>query len=171
MIVGLGWPLSSSGALSLPGELDPLFRSEVCKTPIRNRRGGPRGRIEHLARLGSVVCTWVQTRLGSIGHRVRAVGIKTGATWHFGADAHARFVGPMRAPGRPGEPQSTGDEQRRYCQGQMFCFHCFLLLDSSFNSFLCGIVRGFLGVGFRFGTKAGISGAKRQRAGMNLIPS
>jgi len=25
----------------------------------------------------------------------------------------------MRAPGRPGEPQSTGGEQRRYRQGQM----------------------------------------------------
>ena len=32
------------------------------------------------------------------------------------------------------------------------------------------IVRGLLGVGFRFGTKAGNSGAKRQPAGMNLIP-
>jgi hypothetical protein len=50
--------------------------------------------------------------------------------WRFKADAHARFVERMRAPGRPGEPQSTGGEQRRYCQGQMFCFHCFLLFDS-----------------------------------------
>ena len=49
----------------------------------------------------------------------------------FTADTHARFVGRMRAPGRPGEPQSTGGEQRRYCQEQMFCFHCFLLFDSS----------------------------------------
>ena len=31
-------------------------------------------------------------------------------------------------------------------------------------------MRGFLGVGFRFGTKAGNSGAKRQRAGMNPTP-
>jgi hypothetical protein len=35
--------------------------------------------------------------------------------------------------------------------------------------FHCGIVRGVPGVGFGFGTKARISGAKRQRAGMKLI--
>jgi len=46
--------------------------------------------------------------------------------WRFKADAQARFLDRMRAPGRPGEPQSTGGEQRRCCQGQMFCFHCFL---------------------------------------------
>jgi hypothetical protein len=42
----------------------------------------------------------------------------------------------MRPPGRPGEPQSTGGEQCRYCQGQMFSFHCFLLFDS-FATALC----------------------------------
>ena len=47
--------------------------------------------------------------------------------WRFKADAHARFLERMRAPGRPGEPQSTGGEQRRHCQGQMFCFHCFFV--------------------------------------------
>ena len=52
------------------------------------------------------------------------------AMWRFKTDAHAGFVERMRAPGRPGEPQSTGGEQRRYRQGQMFCFHCFMLFDS-----------------------------------------
>jgi len=50
------------------------------------------GRTEHLAGVGS-------------------------AMWRFKADARARFVERMRAPGRPGEPQSTGREQRRYCYG------------------------------------------------------
>ena len=98
MIVGLGCYFSSSDG-PLSRELDPLFRSQVLKPPIRI------GRTEHLAGLGA-------------------------ATWHFSADAHARFVERMRAPGRPGEPQSTGGEQRHYCQGQMFWFHCFLLFDS-----------------------------------------
>jgi hypothetical protein len=65
--------------------------------------------------------------------------------WRFKADAHARFVGRMRAPSRPSEPQSTGGEQRRHCQGQMFCFHCFLLFDSSFTftfvAALCAVFR------------------------------
>ena len=94
--------LLSSGPAPLSRELDALFRSEVGKPPIRNRR------LEHLAGLGS-------------------------AMWRFQADAHARFLERMRAPGRPGEPQSTGGEQRRYCQGQMFCFHYILLFDSSFT--------------------------------------
>ena len=55
------------------------------------------------------------------------------ALWRFKADALARFVERMRAPGRPGEPQPTGGEQRRYCQEQMFYFHCFLFFDSSFT--------------------------------------
>jgi hypothetical protein len=55
--------------------------------------------------------------------------------WRFKADAHARFVERMRAPGRSGEPQSAGGEQRRDCQGQMFCFHCFLLLIQGDDSF------------------------------------
>ncbi len=105
MIVGLGCYFSPSGAVPLSRELDPLFRSEVRKPPSRIGRGEPRGRIEHLAGLG-----W--------------------ALWRFEADVHARFVERMRAPGRPGEPQSTSGEQRRYCQGQMFSFHCFLALDS-----------------------------------------
>ena len=124
MIVGLGCYFSSSGAVPLSRELDPLFRSEVRKPPRRI------GRTEHLAGLGAVVWTRGCTRLGSPGQRGGAVRIKIGATWHFNADAHARLVERMRAPGRPGEPQSTGGEQRRYCQGQMFCFHCFLLFDS-----------------------------------------
>ena len=95
----LGYYFSSSGAVPLSRELDPLFRSEVRKPPIRI------GRTEHLAGLGP-------------------------AMWRFKADAHARFVERMRAPDLLGEPQSTGDEQRRYCQEQMFCFHYFLLFDS-----------------------------------------
>ena len=66
------------------------------------------GRMEHLAGVGS-------------------------AMWRFKTDVHARFLERMRAPGRAGEPQSTGGEQRRCCQGQMFCFHCFLGFDSSFK--------------------------------------
>ncbi len=46
---------SSSGAVSLSRELDPLFRSEVRKPPIRIGRREPRGRIEHLAGLGAAV--------------------------------------------------------------------------------------------------------------------
>ena len=127
MIVGLACFFSSSGAVPLSRELNPLFRSEVGKQPRRI------GRTEHLAGLGAVGWTRGWTRLGSLGQRARAVQIKIGPTWRFKADAHARFVERMRAPGRPSEPQSTGGEQRRYCQGQMFCFHCFLLFDSSFT--------------------------------------
>jgi len=59
------------------------------------------GRIEHLAGLGwALLC--------------------------FEADVHARFLGRVRTPGRLGEPQSTGGEQRCYGQEQMFWFHCFL---------------------------------------------
>jgi hypothetical protein len=47
----------------------------------------------------------------------------------------------MRAPCRQTEPQSTGDEQRGYGQGQMLCFHCILFFDPSctftFASELC----------------------------------
>ena len=51
-----------------------------------------------------------------------------------------------------------------------FAFIVCLFFDSSYHiHFRYGIMRGFLGDGFRFGTKAGNSGAKRQRAGMNLI--
>ena len=84
MIVGLACYFSSSGAVPLSRELDPLFRSEVRKPPIRI------GRPEHPAGLGLAV-------------------------WRFKADAHARCLERMRAPGRLGDPQSTGGEQRRYC--------------------------------------------------------
>src|ERR1041385_31206 len=129
MIVGLGCYFSSSGAVPLSRELDPLFRSEVRKPPIRIGRREPRGRIEHLAGLGLVA--W--TCLGSLGQRGCAVRIKIGAMWHFNADAHARLLERrwVGGPSRSGEPQSTGGEQRRYCQGQMFCFHSFLLFDST----------------------------------------
>ena len=165
MILGLGCYFSSSGAVPLSRELDPLFRSEVRKTPIRN------GRTEHLAGLGLVVWTRCCPRLGSPGQRGGAVRIKIGARWRINADAHARFVERMRAPGRPGEPQSTGGEQRRYCQGQMFCFHCFFVLIPASHSLSLRHYARFLRVCLRFGTKAGNSGAKRPRAGMNLIHS
>src|SRR5437588_10412339 len=109
--------------------LDTLFGSQLPKLPNRI------GRTEHLAGLGLVVGSKGCTRLGSPGQRGGAVRIKIGAMWHFSADAHARFVERVRAPGRPGEPQSAGGEQRRYCQEQMFCFHCFLLFDSGDDSF------------------------------------
>ena len=57
-------------------------------------------------------------------------------------------------------------------RNRCFLFIVFFLFDSrSTFTFVTGIVRGFVGTGFRFGTKAGNSGAKRQRAGMNLILS
>jgi hypothetical protein len=52
--------------------------------------------------------------------------------WRGKSDAHAWFLELMRAPGRPGEPQSTGSEQHRNGQGQMFCFHSFCF-DHSFT--------------------------------------
>ncbi len=162
---------SSSGAVPLSGELDPLFRSEVRKPPIRNRRGEPRGRIEHLGGFGLAVWTRNWTRLGSPGQKGDAVRIKIGwARWRFKADVHARFVGRMCAPGRPGEPQSTGSEQRRYCQEEMFCFHCFCILIPASHSLSLRHYARFPRVDFRFGTKPGNSGAKRQPSGMNLIP-
>lgn len=97
--------------MPLSRELDPLFWSEVRKPPIRI------GRTEHLGGLGLVVWTGGCNRLGSPGQRGGPVRIGIGATWRVKADARARFVERMRAPGRPGEPQSTGGEQRRYCQG------------------------------------------------------
>ncbi len=158
VIIGLGSYPSSSGAVPLPRELDPLFRSEVRKPPIRV------GRTEHLARLGEVVWTRGWTCLGSPGQRSGAVRIKIGAMWRFNAEAHPRFVERLRAPGHPAEPQSPCGEQRRYCQGQMFCFHCFCFLIQGDDSFIVatGIVHGFPGGGFRFGTKTGNSGAKRE---------
>lgn len=119
--------------MPLSRELDPLFRSEVRKPPIRNGRRQPLGRIEHLAGLGAVVRTRGWIRLGSPGQSGGAVRIEVGAIWRFRADGHARFLERMGAPGRPAEPQSAGGEQRRYCQGQRFCFHCFLGFDSSFT--------------------------------------
>jgi hypothetical protein len=109
VIVGSGYYFSASGPVPLSRELDPLFRSEVREPPIRNRRREPRGRIEHLAGLG-----W--------------------AIWRIKVGTLARCLAGMRAPGRPGEPQSTGGEQRRYCHEQMFSFHCFLFFDSIFTS-------------------------------------
>jgi hypothetical protein len=76
----------------------------------------------------------------------------------------------MSPPGRPGEPQSARDEQGRQSEEQVFPFHCFLFFDSGSKFVFAGIVRGFPGIGFRFGTKAEDSGAKGQRAGMKLIP-
>ena len=125
VVVGLGCYFSSSGAVPLSRELDPLFRSEVRKPPRRI------GRTEHLARLGAVVWTRGWTRLGSLGQRGGAVRIKVGVTWRFRTGARARFGERMSAPCRSEEPQSTGGEQRCDCQGQMFCFHC--LFDSSFT--------------------------------------
>jgi hypothetical protein len=77
--------------------------------------------------------------------------------WRFKADAHARFVERMRAPGRPGEPQSTDGEQRRYCQEQMFCFHGFLLFGSSFTfTFATALCADFRGLAFDLERRRGI---------------
>ena len=150
MIVGLGCYFSSSDR-PLSRELDPLFRSQVLKPPIRIGR-----RTEHLAGLGEVVWTRGWTRLGSLGQRGGAVRIKIGASWRFSAGAHARFVGRMRAPGRPGEPQSTGGEQRRHCQEQMFCFHCFCF-DSSFTfTFATALCADFRELAFDLERRRGI---------------
>jgi hypothetical protein len=70
-----------------------------------------------------------------------------------------------RANHNPPAASSTAIARNR-CFG--FIVFCFLIQAS--HSLSLDIVRGFPGVGFRFGTKAGNSGAKRQRAGMNLIP-
>jgi len=139
VIVGLGCYFSSSRAVPLSRELDPLFRSEVRKPP--RRIGG----TEHLAGLGAATPVPEPVFL-CLGHNHRRgvvrVWLSTLLIWRFRADSHARFLERMRAPGRPGEPQSTGSEQRRYCQEQMFWFHCFLLFDSSvtftFDTALCG---------------------------------
>jgi hypothetical protein len=143
-----------------------LFGGQLPKFPSRIGRRQPRGRIEYLAGLGLVV--W--TRQGSPGQRGDAVRIEIGAGWHFSADAHARLLKRMRAPGRPGEPQSTGGEQRHYGYGHMLWFHCLLVWFQLHIHFRYGILRGFPEVGFRFGMKAGNSGAKRQRAGTNRTP-
>jgi len=52
----------------------------------------------------------------------------------------------------------------------VFIVFCFLIQGDDSFTFARHCAR-ISGVGFRFGTKAGNSGAKRQRAGMNLIPS
>jgi hypothetical protein len=64
---------------------------------------------------------------------------------------------------------SSAAMARNRCFG--FIVFCFLIQGDDSFTFAHGIVRGFPEVGFRFGTKAENSGAKRQRAGMNLIPS
>jgi hypothetical protein len=138
MIVGLGCYFSSSGAVPLSRELDPLFRSEVRKPLIRI------GRTEHLAGGGAAWGSLFGRRSRFPRHIRHAGGLPTGgqllaqtstaainaglglALWHFNADTHARLVERMCAPGRPGEPQSTGGEQRGCCQEEVFCFHCFL---------------------------------------------
>ena len=102
---------SSSGAVPLSRLLDALFGSHLPKLPCLI--GGSVhlagiGRIEHLA-----------------GHGL--------ALWRINADVRARFVERIRAPGRPAEPQSTGGEQRRYCQEQMFSSHWLLPFDSGFK--------------------------------------
>src|SRR5947209_4741353 len=63
VIVGLGSYLSSSGTVPLSRELDPLFRSEVRKPPIRTGRREPRWPIEHLAGLGARSVGILRTRL------------------------------------------------------------------------------------------------------------
>lgn len=66
------------------------------------------------------------------------------ARWRSKADAQARFVERLPAPGRPGEPQSTGGKQRRYGQEQIFCFHRSLHFDSSFTfTFATALCTGF----------------------------
>jgi len=52
-----------------------------------------------------------------------------------------------------------------------FAFIVFLLGLKPHIHFRDGIVRRFVEVGYRFGTKAGYSGAKRRHAGMNLVSS
>ena len=133
VIVGLGCYFSSSDG-PLSREQDPLFGSQLPKLPIRIGRREPRGRMEHLAGLG-----W--------------------ARWRFKADAHARFVERMRAraPGPPGEPQSTGGEQRRYCQEQIFCFHCFCFLIQVFTfTFTTALCADFWKLAFDLERRRGI---------------
>jgi hypothetical protein len=85
------------------------------------------GRRRQLPGLRADVWTRVWTRLGSLGQRGGAVGIKVSAIWRFNPCVDACFVERIRAPGRPGEPQSTDGEQRCYCQGETLRFHEFLL--------------------------------------------
>lgn len=56
-------------------------------------------------------------------------------------------------------------------RNRCFAFIVFCFLIPASPSLSLRIVREFPGVGFRFGTKARNSGAKRHRTGMNLIPS
>ena len=112
--------------MPLSRELDPLFRSEVRKPPSGI------GRTENVAGLGTAVWTRGRTRLD--GQRGGDIRINIGALLRFQVDVYARFLGRRRVPSRPGEPQSSDGEQRRYCQEQMFCFHGFLLFGSNFTS-------------------------------------
>ncbi len=187
MIVGLGCHFSSSGAVPLSRELDPLFRSEVSKPPIRSGGRKPRVRIEHLAGNGAAGGSLLGCRSrfprrsrhagglptsGQLRAQASTAAINAGlgwAMWRFKADAHGRFLEYTCAPGRPGEPQSTGGEQRRYWQEEMFRFHCFCILIPASHLLSLRHYAPFPGVDFRFGTKPGNSGAKRRRAGMNLI--
>lgn len=132
MIVRSACHFSSSRSVPLSRELDPFFRSEVRKAPVGNGRREPRARIEHLARLRAVVCTMDWTGPGSPRQSGPTIRIKIGRMSRFGAGRRARLAEHIlvRAPRRPGEPQSTGGCQRRHCQRQMFCFHWFLPFDS-----------------------------------------
>ena len=119
--------------MPLSRELDPLFRSEVCKPPIRI------GRTENLTAVGAVVWTRGRPRLGGHGQRSGPVRMKIGRRCRFKAGAHARFVERTRAPG---EPQSAGGEERRDWEGQMFWFHCFVLIPHSLSPRHCARICG-----------------------------
>ena len=127
MIVAVGCYVLTSDVARLSRLLDTLFGGQLPKLPHRI------GRTEHLA-----------TGLGS-------------AVWCFNADGHARFLGPVRAPGRLGKPQSNGGQQRRDCQGQMFCFHSNLLFDSSFTfTFAAALCADFRELAFDLERRRGI---------------
>ena len=55
-------------------------------------------------------------------------------------------------------------------RNRCFAFIVFCFLIQASHSLSLRIVRGFPGVGFRFGTKAENCDVKRPQAGMNLIP-
>ena len=167
MIVGLGCYFSSSGAVPLSRELDPLFRSEVRKPPIRI------GRTEHLAGLGAVVWTRGCTRLGSLGKEAVLLGSKLGPCGFSRPTPMLDLWGACvrqadRANHNPPAASSAAIARDRCFAFIVFCF--LIQGDVSFT-FATALCADFSGVGFRFGTKAGNSGAKRQRAGMNLILS
>ena len=93
--------VSSSRAMPLSRELNPLFWSEVHKTPRLIGRREARARIVRLPRNRLAILCW-----------------KVSGGWFVGR----RMI---RAPAGSGEPQSTGGKEHPYCREKIFSFHCF----------------------------------------------